>query len=56
MVLDSYGGSLCPILVQVIPEHVVLEFRWKNDAGQEWKVSELDAFLQQEDGTCNAVS
>lgn len=39
VISDSYGGLLS-ILMQVIPDDLVLEFTCKN-AGQEWKDSEL---------------
>lgn len=43
---DKYGGLLCPLLLQIIPDDLALEYTRKTDLGQELKVADLVSFLQ----------
>ena len=44
---DTYGGSLCPILLQMMPDDMALEYiRHRGD--DEWNVPNILKFLQKE--------
>ncbi|XP_062416200.1 uncharacterized protein LOC119213942 [Pungitius pungitius] len=45
---DTYGCLLCPVLLQLIPEDIVLAYTRQPNATNEWKVPELIQFLQNE--------
>lgn len=44
---DTYA-LLCPVLLQLIPEDIVLAYTHKSDPSGEWKVLKLIQFLQNE--------
>ncbi|KAJ7999845.1 hypothetical protein DPEC_G00198630 [Dallia pectoralis] len=41
----TYGCLLCPVLLQLIPEDIALDYTRKSDLNDEWKVHELIKFL-----------
>ncbi|KAE8293762.1 hypothetical protein D5F01_LYC06696 [Larimichthys crocea] len=48
VVSSTYGGLLCPILLQMIPDDLALDYTRKIGTDHELKVKELIAFLQKE--------
>lgn len=48
VVSDTYGSMLCPILMELIPEEMTLEFRRQKDEDGVWKVEELVNFIRKE--------
>lgn len=48
VVSDTYGGLLCPILLQMIPDDLALAYTREIGTDRELKVPELIAFIQQE--------
>lgn len=47
VVSDTYG-SLCPMLMKMIPDDIVLEYSRQRGHVDEWKVDEIVKFLQKE--------
>ncbi|XP_054720641.1 uncharacterized protein LOC129230265 [Uloborus diversus] len=45
---DSYGTLLCPILIRLLPNDIVLEITKKYTIDDEWKVSEIMKILKAE--------
>ena len=45
---DTYGTLLCPVLLQLIPDDLALDYTRTLDTDGEWKVPELIKFLQNE--------
>ena len=45
---DTYGCLLCPVLLQLIPENIALDYTHISDSSGEWRVPELILFLQNE--------
>ncbi len=48
VVSDTYGGLLCPILLQMIPDDLALAYTCQTGSRHELRVQELVTFLQQE--------
>lgn len=48
VVSDTYGGMLCPILLQMLPEDMALEYSRQRGDQDEWKVPDVLKFLQKE--------
>ena len=48
VVSDAYGSLLCPVLLQLIPEEIVLQYSRESRTSDEWKVEEVFKFLQNE--------
>lgn len=48
VVSDKYGGLLCPIFLQMIPDVLALAYTREIGTDHELKVPELIAFIQQE--------
>lgn len=48
VVSETYGSLLCPILLQMIPDDIALEYSRQRGVDDEWKVSEIIGFLQKE--------
>ncbi|XP_064792902.1 uncharacterized protein LOC135513859 [Oncorhynchus masou masou] len=48
VVSETYGSLLCPILLQMIPEDIALDYSRQRGEDDEWKVSEIISFLQKE--------
>ncbi|KAG1927518.1 hypothetical protein F2P79_024188 [Pimephales promelas] len=45
---EAYGSLLCPVLLQMIPEDIALQYSRQRGSSDEWKVSEVMEFLQNE--------
>ena len=45
---EPYGSLLCPILLQMIPEDITLDYSRQRGVDDEWKVAEIVSFLQKE--------
>ncbi|XP_026063123.1 uncharacterized protein LOC113046525 [Carassius auratus] len=45
---EAYGSLLCPVLLQMIPDDITLQYSRQRGASDEWKVSEVMEFLQKE--------
>lgn len=48
VVSETYGSLLCPILLQMIPEDIALDYSHQRGVDDEWKVAEIVSFLQKE--------
>ena len=48
VVSETYGSLLCPILLQLIPEEIALQYNRQRGASDEWQVMEVMEFLQNE--------
>lgn len=48
VVSETYGSLLCPILLQLIPEDIALEYSRKRGESDEWSVTHVMDFLQTE--------
>lgn len=48
VVSDTYGGMLCPILLQMMPDDMALEYSRQRGDNDEWKVADVLKFLQTE--------
>lgn len=48
VVSETYGSLLCPVLLQLIPEQIALQYSRQRGASDEWRVSEVMEFLQNE--------
>jgi hypothetical protein len=48
VVSETYGSLLCPILLQMIPEDIALDYSRQRGVDDEWKVAEIISFLQKE--------
>lgn len=48
VVSDTYGGMLCPILLQMMPEDMALDYSRQRGEDDEWKVRDILRFLQKE--------
>ena len=48
VVSETYGSLLCPILLQLIPEEIALQYSRQRGASDEWQVMEVMEFLQNE--------
>ncbi|KAL0146815.1 hypothetical protein M9458_057754 [Cirrhinus mrigala] len=45
---EAYGSLLCPVLLQMIPDNIALQYSRHRETRNEWKVSEVMEFLQKE--------
>ncbi|KAG1953542.1 hypothetical protein F2P79_010032 [Pimephales promelas] len=45
---EAYGSLLCPVLLRMIPEDIALQYSRQRGSSDEWKVSEVMEFLQNE--------
>ncbi|KAG1953546.1 hypothetical protein F2P79_010035 [Pimephales promelas] len=45
---EAYGSLLCPVLLRMIPEDIALQHSRQRGSSDEWKVSEVMEFLQNE--------
>ncbi|XP_056094778.1 uncharacterized protein LOC130073406 [Rhinichthys klamathensis goyatoka] len=45
---EAYGSLLCPVLLQMIPDDITLQYSRQRGTSDEWKVSEVMEFLQKE--------
>ena len=48
VVSETYGSLLCPILLQLIPEEIVLQYNRQRGTSDEWQVEDVMKFLQNE--------
>lgn len=48
VVSETYGSLLCPILLQMIPDDIALEYSRQRGVDDDWKVAEIVTFLQKE--------
>lgn len=48
VVSDTYGGMLCPILLQMLPEDMAVECSHQRGDQDEWEVPDILKFQSQE--------
>lgn len=48
VVSATYGSLLCPVLMNMIPDDIALEYSHQRGSEDEWKVDEIVKYLQKE--------
>lgn len=48
VVSEAYSSLLCPVLLQIIPDDIALQYSRQRGTSDEWKVSEITEFQQKE--------